>query len=550
MKRLVTVLILILVTAGAVFAQFDDPFMPANPIVMGQGGSFVANAEGYNAFFHNPAGFARDGEFTLTSINVWGFIDRKLLDFALQILEQGGLGSTGPSAAVVSRSLTSRQTSDQTLLQELLGDDYQTLADTLGADAVAELDDTITGIADWSEANADDLDAVLEATLNDPDVQAALAGNDVLTTLSSGGEIAPEDLIGLLGSGLDTLSVVVDAFVAQAENVTGSAPQTASGQPITGDSLTQVFENALPGGTIRLGGMVGLASWVGNGVGFGIFANAATNITGQTILNARGRAFLNLTGVFGLGFNFGNLSIGAAIRPGLLGYTEINPSSLIGDILGTSSGGGEFTIDTLFNEGIFYGATAGLDVGALYDLGPFTFGASIKDLIRIGPDYSRLTISDFETISGPQDVITILEQGGEPVPSGFQPWIPPINLSVGAQFHPDLGVLSFLIDPRVSVDVVDMFEFIRILSLPESDPRRVDWSILDMLHIGAEVTVLQLASVRAGIYGEFLSAGVGLNLLFMDVNVAVSGDFDQVALARGQLEFGTIGVGVEAAIRF
>ena len=55
-----------------------------NPILAGQGGSFTANASGYNSLFKNPAGFAMDGgDFTLLSANVWSFADQSLIDFAM-----------------------------------------------------------------------------------------------------------------------------------------------------------------------------------------------------------------------------------------------------------------------------------------------------------------------------------------------------------------------------------------------------------------------------------------------------------------------------------
>ena len=563
MKRLLFVLSIALIAAGVGFAQFDDPFMPQNPIVMGQGGSFVANAEGYNAFFNNPAGFARGGELTLTSINAWAFVDRRLLEFALEMLQ--GNGPSFPSASIVSR-----QTQDElsaSFLQEALGQEaYDQIAQAFGEEAVGQLDETVGALVQFAEDNPDDIETVLQDTVTNLEEQAAAnpdSGlNELVTALeaaTSGEEIDPASLVSVVGAGLDTVEIVVDSFVQAVEEnpndlavptVTNAEGETVA---ISGSQLTEVFRSALPGGTIRAGAMVGLASWVGSGVGFGVFANAATNITGETILNSRGRAFVNLTGVFGLSFNIlEGLSVGASIRPSLLGYTNINPSSLIGDFLGAPEGGeAADPIATLFNRGIFYGGTVGLDVGALWDIGPFTLGAAFKDLVRIGPDYSKLTLADFENISGPQDVLTVLEQGGSEITDpNFVPWIPPLNISVGAQFHPDLGVLSFLIDPRVSVDIRDMFEFIRILQLPESDPRRAEWTVLDMLHIGAEVTFLEFATVRAGIYRDFLSAGVGLKLLFMDVNAAITGDFDPYALQEGQLEFGTVGASIEAAIRF
>ena len=47
------------------------PFVPLDPEIMGRGGSFVADAHGYESFFYNPAGFSRGtGSFSLSS-SMW-----------------------------------------------------------------------------------------------------------------------------------------------------------------------------------------------------------------------------------------------------------------------------------------------------------------------------------------------------------------------------------------------------------------------------------------------------------------------------------------------
>ncbi len=49
-------------------------FAPRSPVVLAQGGSFVAVASGYEALFTNPAGFASEkGSLTVTSLNPWTY---------------------------------------------------------------------------------------------------------------------------------------------------------------------------------------------------------------------------------------------------------------------------------------------------------------------------------------------------------------------------------------------------------------------------------------------------------------------------------------------
>jgi hypothetical protein len=64
----------------------ETPFVPLFPAVMAQGGSAVASAAGYEAFFSNPAGFSRgDGEFALSSA-AWAYARAdQLMDEAVRI---------------------------------------------------------------------------------------------------------------------------------------------------------------------------------------------------------------------------------------------------------------------------------------------------------------------------------------------------------------------------------------------------------------------------------------------------------------------------------
>ena len=67
---------LILLLMGGVFSAFgveiDSPLRPASPQILGQGGSVVATASGYDALFSNPAGFASsEGSFTFYTSTFW-----------------------------------------------------------------------------------------------------------------------------------------------------------------------------------------------------------------------------------------------------------------------------------------------------------------------------------------------------------------------------------------------------------------------------------------------------------------------------------------------
>ncbi len=93
-RKLLPIIALGLLTAGVAGAQstfLEEPFVPMSPEVMGQGGSFVANAHGYNALFYNPAGFAaQEGSLTVASASSWVYANPARFMTAL--------GESGPDA--------------------------------------------------------------------------------------------------------------------------------------------------------------------------------------------------------------------------------------------------------------------------------------------------------------------------------------------------------------------------------------------------------------------------------------------------------------------
>ena len=93
------VLIILLCSTTAFAAQInEEPFLPLSPAIMGQGGSFIADAQGYNAFFYNPAGFSRgSGAFTLASSSTWIYARPDML---ITQIVQAATGSQSQSSLV------------------------------------------------------------------------------------------------------------------------------------------------------------------------------------------------------------------------------------------------------------------------------------------------------------------------------------------------------------------------------------------------------------------------------------------------------------------
>jgi hypothetical protein len=424
MKKLTLLLVLVMIGSAA-FTQLD-PFMPPNPITFAQGGAFTANAEGMNAFFYNPAGFRHDnGELTLTSVGVYSLIDRSLLELVM--------GVTGVASGV------NRQ-SDLPIPEELgaLVGDLEKIASWL--DKVNDDGELETAI-NAAKTVLVDINPGLAEALDDP---ASLTEEEITLIILEADIFGDED-----NDGTTNLTEIIEAMNgATTEDVLGGS-YLDSGDFSTFDSNVEAASASVPGGEMRVGALAGVA-YVGNGLGLGLFVGADGTFDGDTILNSKGRFVTSVTLAGGLAFPVGPFTIGAQVRPTILGYTDIYPAELL--LSGDPS--------NLFTEAVYTGFYLGVDAGALFDLGPFTFGLAVKDLLPLPVQWS--SYDGFEAYAAGL-------QGG----SFFGPnevsqeglyRIPPMKVNVGAQFHPNLGPLNWIVDPRVNVDIHDVLGFLRYIN--------------------------------------------------------------------------------------
>lgn len=489
MRRTVLLLIFI-ASAVAGWAQPADPFSPENPVVMGRGGSFTAKAAGYNSFFANPAGFAGGGELTLASANVWAFMNRELVTIAREIA--GGQLPFG-------RSAQPRSTDPA---------------------AYESLQEEFASLQEWAEAEDP---ATMETILNEAAGTSGIEweeGDDIADVLAAAGT---QDVVAFL-----------EAFDTAAE--TYSASYNSTYADVIDNILAQV-DDALPSGYARVGGQVGLG-YVGNGIGLGLFANTEATVDGTNILRATGLAYNTITFVGGLGLTFGNLDLGVSIRPTVFGYSTVNAAPIMASFLA----GGSIDFTTMFANTVYYGSGLGVDVGARWRLGPLSLGLAVKDVLGTQISYRK---SDFGTYYDSL-LAASLPVGSElSADEQADAWTIPMKVNAGIEFDPDLGVLSYLIDPSIGVDLLDMTSAIRLWqSGEEITPEKV----LEMLNFGGELGLLRFLTLRGGYYGGYISGGVGLDIFLIDINAAIAGDFGRDE--GGQWGFTNVGGSVELGIRF
>jgi hypothetical protein len=475
------------VSAASAWSQPFDPFQPAHPIVMGRGGSYTATASGYNSFFYNPAGFARAGEFTISAADVWLFTDKDTISLGRD------LGLIPSLARSVSRDIDPA--------------------------AFADLEDDLQDLSDWVEAEDPVvLETILENALDGTDITLN-PGDDLTDVLAN---VETDDVLGFL-----------EAIDEQAE-ILATSPLWDDDLI---DNLLAELDAALPKGYIRVGGHTGLG-YLGNGIGLGLFANVEAVVDGRNLLASTGTAYNTITFVGGFGLSFGTLHLGMALRPTVFGYSHVNVAPVLTGYFLT----GALELTSLLANSVYFGSGLGIDVGTVWELGPFSFGAAVKDLFGTRINYRASTIQEYyEALQ-----TATLPLGVELTESELEDaWRIPMKINVGAEFHPNLGVAEYLFDPSVSVDLLDITSAIRTLRAGEQVTGE---QILGMLNFGGQIDLFRFLSIRAGYAGGYLSGGIGLDLFFLDINAAIMGDFGRDD--TGAWGFSNVGGSVEVALRF
>lgn len=543
--------------------------MPPNPITMGMGGAYTANAEGYNSFFYNPAGFARESEFTLLSTNVYGVLDKKLYDLASQVITAAAAGKDPMSALLPTGRGAASRAAAAALPLEIPGLD-------LPPEAIDTLTTTTTALSDYltdvsaSPNGAAAITAGLDALVADPTVAAAIeaAGIDpsdpaAMATLAADPTAVAAILVPILVANPDIIADLTDTFVdavaAEAPSVPVPTNVANAGDALKSamDQVVKSLTDFLPSGNANVGAMIGIG-YVGNGLGLGLFANVNAGLytpTGKSILSSTARASTFLTFAAGYAFTIAEkLRIGFQVRPTVLGYVSFMPSSILSKLLTGGPIESGSLIASIMSNGVYKGFRIGVDVGALWDIGDFTLGVAVKDLIPNTEVYTR-----YDTI---ETLITDLPnfKGAAAITGAYQ--VPPIKMNIGVQWHPDLGVVNDIVDPRIGVDFMDIWGWIRQLPGNTAEEKAAaakaktammsDYDFLKMINIGAQVKFFKFITLSAGLGQGMATAGLGLNLLVLDINASVGARYkfnaDGSLASRTIDDFSEVAFSLEVAV--
>lgn len=273
-------------------------------------------------------------------------------------------------------------------------------------------------------------------------------------------------------------------------------------------------------------GISGGLGLVGKGLGLGLVSNVDFYGKGVTAAGTNIDVTYTFAGIAGyavpLNLGFSQLYIGGDVR--YMVRKEMKDIKL-SDFLDDSS-----AVD--FN--VLYGNGLAVDAGAIMELGPFNLGLSLRDIGGTTMSYSGAVLPSEEMAAFFAPGASEMEPYTDNTLIDGNTYTIPMTVSYGLAYHLDLGLLSWLVDPTFHVEYRDtMYQ--------EYDP-----STWTKIHAGTEVRVLRFIKLRAGINQGYATAGIGMKLLFLDVNAAYF--TREMGTYAGTLP--NEGFSLEAAIRF
>lgn len=311
------------------------------------------------------------------------------------------------------------------------------------------------------------------------------------------------------GTGVDTLFTNPAAFAAEDSGelalltvnpyILGNVFDYMATDPDFSDPMNLVFPllDQVAKNDIGAGASTGFGLVAGGlGIGFVVTADAA--LSGDSVSTSDGDAII--TAAVPVGYSFSllkteglKLSVGVDVRP----MYRLRASITADDITGFMDG----STDPMALPAMV-GAAVAFDAGVLLEMGGLNAGLALRDIGGTRFQYSQTTIGDFANGTGTPTEVT-------------DTYLTPMTAQIGASYHLD-WFLSFFVNPEVS------FQYDLVLADTSTIDSYVNQSFLANTHIGVEVGTLgDIVKIRAGMNGGYFSAGMGLDLLFLEVDAAL-----------------------------
>lgn len=300
-----------------------------------------------------------------------------------------------------------------------------------------------------------------------------------------------------------------------------------------GPGLFTIINDEITGGGFGIGASTGIG-YAAKGLGLGMVIVTDSYFWGPTLLGMSGDVTATVGFMGGMSFPLQAgpflIHVGGTLRPMVRIHTLLPNADALAFF--SSLQAGNTIMTALGVADAVYGVGVALDVGAIAELGWFTFGLSLRD---VGGTVFNYSLDDFATLSAVFGSELRLPPG-TPVTDRY---VIPMDVSLGVAFHPVFGTFNRWLDPTIHVDLTDMLNVIAGAVAGNS-------SAWNMVHLGAELRFLSVLSAWAGLNQGYFTFGAGLDLFVLEVNMSV---FTR-ELGRFIGDRPSSGATLEVAIRF
>jgi hypothetical protein len=276
-----------------------------------------------------------------------------------------------------------------------------------------------------------------------------------------------------------------------------------------GTNLPTLISDQITGGGFGIGASTGIG-YAKNGLGLGMAIITDSYFWGPTLLGMGGDVTATVGFIGGMSFPLQAgpfvIHVGGDLRPMIRIHTLLPNADAIA-MFNHLFIDGDTLITAMSAASAVYGVGVALDLGAIAELGWFTFGLSLRD---IGGTVFNFSTDDFGTLAAVFGSELRLPPGS----AVTDRYVIPMDVSFGAAFHPLFGKFNNILDPTIHVDLTDMINNIGGAVAGDS-------SIWKMVHVGAELRVLRVLSAWAGLNQGYFTFGAGLDLFVIEINASV-----------------------------
>lgn len=244
--------------------------------------------------------------------------------------------------------------------------------------------------------------------------------------------------------------------------------------------------------------------YAGEGFGIGLLVSMDSEVFGEELHTTELDSVLTASLLLGYGMSIDlgiiGLDVGIGVRPMYKVRSTSKLAPVVDYLLEDTDSDADFIADLDYLTGV----GIGFDLGAKAYFMGLSVGVALIDIFGTSIVYTKNT---YENIMNGKYL------GSEVVEDEY---ITPTTLKLGISINPGLGSFSKVFNPTISADYNVLF-----IDEGSVEDYAVAASFWNSLSLGAEVELFSFIHLRAGLNQGYVTAGIGLDLFILEINLGV-----------------------------